>query len=185
MSLKRMPLLAMLFGCVLTGCVATSAIPYVTSAKNVLGLQQAVKQSGLTVGLGEFTESTEIGTLVCRLINPIDVSRGMTRPEYIRDALQTELLLAGAYSAESEIRISGKLDDLSFNSWFPGRWYITFTASSNKSPGYTVRSESVIGIGAGDLPCEKVTDSFGVAIQDLIWRIIVHPQFPSLLGKQQ
>lgn len=171
-----------ILGTVLTGCETTSSIPYPTSTENVLEFQNVLSPD-LKVKLGSFVESQDIGGLTCRWLGGIDVSRGKTRAEYIRDAMQSELFLAQAYSVDSDIVIEGRLDSLDFSS-MSGVWEFGFTVFSNKSAGYTVQTNypfktSFSAYGA----CNNVADAFGPAVQDLINTIVTHRQFAALVGK--
>jgi hypothetical protein len=171
-------------GFVLTGCETTSSIPYTSSTENVLQFQSALSQSDVKVKLGSFAESESIGELTCRLLGPIDVSRGKTRAEYIKDAMQTELFLAQAYSVDSDIVIEGKLDSLNFSSVSPASWEFGFTIFSNKSSGYSVNTKYQFNTSySAYSACKNVADAFGPAVQDLINTIVTHPDFAALVGR--
>ena len=168
----------------LTGCETTSSIPYSASTENVLQFQSALSKSDIKVKLGDFEENTEIGELTCRLLGPIDVSRGKTRAEYIKDAMQSELFLAQAYSVDSEIMIEGRLDSLTFSSVSPASWEFGFTIYSNKSKGYSVKTKYPFNTSySAYSSCKNVADAFGPAVQDLINTIIIHPDFNQLTGQ--
>jgi hypothetical protein len=170
-------------GIVLTGCETTSSVPYTASTENVLQFQSALLSSNLKVKLGDFIESEAIVDLTCRLMGPIDVSRGKTKAEYIKEAMQTELFLAQVYSVDSDIVIVGKLDSLDFSSVSPASWKFEFTVSSNKSAGYSVSTNYPFNTSySAYSACKNVADAFGPAVQDLINTIVTDPKFATLVG---
>ena len=171
-------------GVVLTGCETTSSIPYTSSTENVLQFQNALSTPDIKVKLGSFIEDENIKELTCRLMGPIDISRGKTRAEYIKEAMQTELFLAQKYSLDSDIVIDGKLDSLDFSSVSPAKWEFNFTVSSNKSTGYSVSTSYPFRTSySAYSACKNVADAFGPAVQDLIKTIVTHPDFLKLVGK--
>ncbi len=172
-------------GIVLTGCETTSSIPYTASTENVLQFQSALSSSNLKVKLGSFTESEAVVDLTCRLMGPIDVSRGKTKAEYIKEAMQTELFMAQVYSVDGDIVIEGKLDSLDFSSVSPASWKFEFTVSSNKYSGYSVSTNYTFDTSfSAYSACKNVADAFGPAVQDLINSIVTHPKFATLVGKE-
>ena len=169
-------------GIVLAGCDTTSTIPYSASTENVLQFQSALSPLDVKVKLGSFTENEDIGELTCRLMGPIDVSRGKSRAEYIKEAMQTELFLAQTYSVDSDIVIGGKLDSLDFSSISPASWEFGFTVFSNKSAGYSVSTKYPFNTSySAYSACNNVADAFGPAVQDLINTIVTHPNFATLV----
>lgn len=168
----------------LTGCETTSSQPYTASTENVLKFQSHLKDSESGVTLGEFTENSDIGSLTCRLNGPVDVSPGKTKAEYIRGAMQTELFMAQVYDANSDVKITGNLDSLTFSSVSPASWEIGFTVDSNKSEGYSVTTNYPFKTSfSAYTACKNVSDAFGPAIQALINDIVSHKEFSSLIGE--
>ena len=167
---------------VLTGCETTSSIPYSASTQNVLNFQKQLPETN--VSLGSFVDSNHMEELTCRLLGPIDVSRGKSKAEYIKDAMQTELFLAQVYSVDSDVIIEGKLDAVNFSSVSPANWEFEFTVSSNLYTGYTVKTKYEFNTSySAYSACKNVADAFGPAVQDLINTIVTHPDFSKLVEK--
>lgn len=169
---------------VLTGCETTASRPYSALTDNVLKFQSILSNSGQKVKLSPFEESSDIGSLNCRLMGPVDVSPGKSKSTYIQEALKTELFMAQAYDINADVAINGKLDFLKFSSVSPAKWDITFTVSSNKSDGYTITTSYPFKTSfSAYSACKNVADAFGPAVQQLNREIVNHPKFPALVGK--
>ncbi|TDF35147.1 hypothetical protein EYS14_22485 [Alteromonadaceae bacterium M269] len=167
----------------LSGCETVTSLPYSASTENVLSMQSKVSKSGNLVRLGEFSENKDVGSLTCRLNGPVDVSPGKTQAQFIKEAMQTELFMAKAYDAASDVEITGNLNSLSFSSVSPASWKLNLTVASNKSAGYTVEIEhpfktSFSAYGA----CQNVAQAFAPAVQSLIAEVVKHPDFEKLIG---
>jgi hypothetical protein len=168
---------------VMSGCETTSAIPYTASTPNVLQFQSVLTSSNAKVKLGTFVDGEDVSELTCRLMGPVDVSRGKTKAEYIKEAMQTELFLAQVYSVDSDIILNGKLDSVDFSSVSPASWKFGFTISSNKYAGYSVNTKYSFNTSySAYSACENVADAFGPAVQDLINNIVTHPDFVKLVN---
>ena len=167
---------------VISGCETTSSIPYTASTPNVLQFQNALASSNTKVKLGAFVNSEDVGELTCRLMGPVDVSRGKTKAEYIKEAMQTELFLAQVYAVDSDIILNGRLDSVNFSSVSPANWEFGFTISSNKYAGYSVQTKYSFNTSySAYSACKNVADAFGPAVQDLINNIVTHPDFAKLI----
>jgi hypothetical protein len=167
-----------------TGCETTTSRPYTASMDNIISLQTNLNEKGVKAGIGEFTQSSNIGQLTCRLMGPIDVGQGKPASEYIRSAIQTELFTAGVYSSSGDVLINGHLENLDFSSVSPAKWEIVFKVYSNKSDGFTVNTTYNFKTSyTAYKACENVADAFAPAVQQLISDIIAHPDFDKLLGR--
>ena len=183
--MKNFSLLVILgiFASILSGCETTSTRPYEPSTQNVLKFQGALLSSDTKIKLGNFTESKAIGSLVCRLSGPVDVSPGKSRAEYIKEAMQSELFMARAYDVGGDLEISGSLDSLKFSSVAPASWTIEFKIFSNISDGYTVKTNYPFRTSFSAFSaCRNVADAWSPAIQQLIQDIVDHPKFNELVG---
>ena len=168
----------------LASCETTSTRPYQASTDNVMKFQRVISETGNKVNLGYFSnDSNPLG--MCRLNGPVDVSPGKTIAQYIKEAMQTELLMAQAYDESSAVTINAQLNDLNFSSVSPAKWTFELALSSNVSSGYTVSSSynfktSYSAVSA----CRNVADAFGPAVQDLIKEVISHPGFKALIQEK-
>ncbi|MGY6553138.1 MAG: hypothetical protein ACXIUM_01320 [Wenzhouxiangella sp.] len=167
----------------LTGCETTSTRQYAPATDNVVAIQSVAQGRGITVSLSPFSETDDLGSLNCRMMGPVDVALGRTRAEFIRDAFQSELFMAQAYSVNSNVRIQGLLTNASFSSVSPARWRLAMQISSNVHDGFVVEVDhpfrtSYSAIGA----CRNVADAWIPAVQALIRATVNHPEFPALIG---
>ncbi|MDO6686542.1 MULTISPECIES: hypothetical protein [unclassified Agarivorans] len=171
LSIAALPML-------LAACVNMTGKPYTPSTTNVIKMQESIETK---LKLDAFTENADIPELVCRLGAPIDVTAGKTRAQYIYEAMQTELFMAGVYDSKSDTVLSGTLTYVSFSSTSPASWTITMDVASSKSEGYTVTTNYPFKTSYdGKQACQNVADAFAPAVQRLIRDVISHPDFSSL-----
>lgn len=169
-------------GVVLAGCETTNSIPYKASAANVIAIQQSLqprKVSVADVGLAAGVDESPL----CRLNGPVKVAPGKTPSQYIKDALQEEILMAQSYDIKGA-PIEGRIEELKFSSVSPAYWQITMAVKSPVDNGYKVSVKypfdtSWTAAGA----CKNVADAFGPAVQELLKQVVTNPQFSALAGK--
>ncbi|PCJ43625.1 MAG: hypothetical protein COA71_01770 [SAR86 cluster bacterium] len=165
-----------------TACETTNSIPYQTSTSNVMEIQQSLGEINAVVTLGTFELAVGVEERpTCRLMGPISVSPGKTLPQYVKDAFLDELFAAGVYKTNSDVVISAKIEEIKFSSISPASWDIAMRVSSNRSQGYTISvnyqfSTSFSAYSA----CKNVADAFGPAVQELLNRVVSHPDFSVL-----
>nr|VFJ69576.1 MAG: hypothetical protein BECKDK2373B_GA0170837_12482 [Candidatus Kentron sp. DK] len=171
-----------LLAIVVSGCETTNSIQYTPSTNNVIQIKDRWGESDIRVKLNEFT-GTGIGSMICRAAGAIDPTPGKTVTEYVRSAFQDELFMAGIYSNNGEVVIDGNIDELSFRSFGGGRWDITMTLSSNMDQGYQVSTSYEFPTSwSAYFACQNVANAFNPAIQNLLNKVVTHPQFSALIG---
>ncbi|MBP0599359.1 hypothetical protein J8I26_14665 [Herbaspirillum sp. LeCh32-8] len=161
----------------LSGC-AYKASPYGVSPANV----NAIKATGIKpVAVLPFT-ATKPGaaSITCRAAGPVRVVPSFER--YIEGALIDELKLASAYDPASDIKISGKLEQIDFSSGMSdGAWMFVLTISNAKNASFTVNSKwPFSGSFVADKACQEVAQAFGPSVQNLIKEVIQDPRFKQL-----
>ena len=170
--------------CVLliTGCATTNSIPYKASTSNVITIQNTLKSNNSKVTLGDFTIANGVDQeLNCRLLGPVKVSPGKTLSAYIKDAFQEELFLAQAYDTAASVKINGVIEKISFSSVSPANWEVVMRISSNKAAGYTVAVKYDYDTSFDAFSaCRNVADAFAPAVQELLKKVVTHPQFAQL-----
>lgn len=164
------------------GCSTTNSVPYKASTSNVITIQQSLGKSGKKVSLGSITAAKGINEApVCRLMGPVNVAPGKTLSQYIKDAFQEELFLAGVYSPNAPSVINATITSLDFSSVSPASWKISMAVKSNNSSGYSVSANYPFNTSFDAYSaCKNVANAFGPAVQTLIKKIVTHPQFSSL-----
>nr|VFJ60675.1 MAG: hypothetical protein BECKDK2373C_GA0170839_108316 [Candidatus Kentron sp. DK] len=92
--------------------------------------------------------------------------------------------MAGIYSNNGEVIIDANIDKLSFNSHFSGYWDIKMTLSSNMyNKEYQVHSHYKFPTSyIAEYACRNVANAFNPAVQDLLNKVVTHPQFSALIG---
>lgn len=185
MNLIKSVLFSLCIGFILTGCDTTSSRPYVASTKNVFQIQSNTQHSAAKVNLASFTKAADVSEdMLCRMMGDVEVAPGKTPVQAIRDAFEEELLLAKAYDPNSSVTINGAVEKLNFESMGSGLWEIGLTVTSNAlSQGYTVETSYPFKSSySAYAACQNVVDAFIPAVQDLISKVVSHPEFGRLMG---
>jgi hypothetical protein len=183
--MKIKPIFALCAVLGLAACETTTAIPYQASTQNVISAQRTLKPADTKVTLGAFTSSgKDADKPTCRAMGQLDVAPGKSVEAFIRDAFQSELFMAGAYDETSGTSISGHVDRVDVNSMGTGSWTIAITVKSTKYPeGYSVTTtfpfaSSFSAVSA----CKNAAAAFNPAVQDLLGKVVNHPNFGKLTG---
>ena len=170
----------------LAGCDTTSALAsYTPSTPNVLAFQSALKPTGATVRVGDFTAGPGVEAPLCRLAGTLDVTSGKPLEQYVKDALQTEPFTAQVYDVNSSVTISGRLDQADVNTWGTGSWTLGLQVTSNSDPvGYRVQAVRTFDSSfSGAAACRNATSAFIPTVQDLIGQVVNHPGFVKVAGR--
>lgn len=164
-----------------TGCgIKTSE--YNVSADNVSTLRD-YKELKLDVGNFTATNAGE-SSVMCRLAETISTPQGEPFSEYIKEALLSELKMAGVYDKNSDLKISGNVNKVYGSSMFGNAyWEINVTVTSTTGKSITVNTKrdypsSYLATTA----CNNMGTSFSPTIKQLIGEIINHKDFPTLLN---
>jgi hypothetical protein len=170
----------------LGGCDTTSAIAgYSPSTANVLAFQTALKSSGRTARVGDFTAAPDVEKPTCRMAGTLDVSPGKELEQYVKDALQTELFTAQVYDVASPVVINGRLDRATVDTFGSGSWTLGLQVTSSVDPvGYHVEATRAFKSSYSAMAaCQNATNAFAPTVQDLIAQVVNNPGFARLVGK--
>lgn len=169
----------------LAACATPSAVDFapVNEAQRARALAQLAAYEGF-VAVGPVALAPGVDpTPQCRGVGPIDPSRGLTLPEFVRAAFVRELTQAGRYAPEAEAALSVVVTEVTMVSMSDANWTLAITISSPNSSGYSVWSSTpfphVFEAGSA---CSVAGDAFNVALRALIDQTFAHPQFPELLA---
>ena len=119
-----------------TGCgIKTSE--YNVSADNVQTLRDYKE---LKLDVSNFTATTAgESSVMCRLAETVSTPKGESFEEYIKDALVSELKMAGVYDKNSDLKISGNLNKIYGSTMFGNAyWEINVTISYSYGKSFTV-----------------------------------------------
>lgn len=164
-----------------TACSTYNTNPYGISVKNI----ETIKSLRISpVAVEKFTAfEPGLNSITCRGGGRVITANEQPFEKIIEDALTDELKLAGVYDSKSSIIIKGHLEYITFNSNIGiGEWSIKVKVSSKEKPdGFLVESKTDLSTNwVASKACQQVAQAFGPALQDLIQKIVSHPQFKAL-----
>lgn len=165
-----------------TGCgIKTSE--YNVSADNVQTLRD-YKELKLDVSNFTATNGDE-SSVMCRLAETISTPKGEPFSEYIKEALVSELKMAGVYDKNSNLKISGNLDKIYGSTMFGNAyWEINVTITSSNGKSITVNTKRDYPSSyLASTACNNMGTSFAPTIKQLIGDIVNHKDFSELLRK--
>jgi len=103
---------------------------------------------------------------------PIRTPDGGTFADYIRAALVDELRLADALADDAAKRLSGRLDEIDFDS-LDGKWNLAVTIQLNSGESFVVRETYDFETSwYAETACDRVALAFVSAVQNLTKKIV-------------
>ncbi len=175
--MKFLTLICAVFVLCLSGC-AYNASPYGVSVKNV----EALKHKNIKpVSVGRFQSSKPgLSTITCRAAGPVTVLPSFEA--YVEKAFIDELTLAGIYSSTSPFVITGKLEEVDFNSGIAeANWLFTLALTNARGESATTMSKfSFSGSFVAEKACQEVAQAFAPAVQKLIEDVVRDPKFKQI-----
>lgn len=166
----------------MTACESYTPQRYAISADNNV----ALKSLGIgSVGVGPFTGPLDFDA-GCRAAGPISLPDGMTFEGYIQTALMDELKVAGIYDpANCRVVLTGAVEQLDFSSisgLTGGTWDITLRVRSSNGRSLVVSEHYAFKSGYGaHAACRQTAEAYPRAVQNVINKLITHPQFRDLV----
>ncbi len=180
---KALFFISIIFITSLTACSTFTPHRYNISADNNIALK-SIGASNINVGVFKNLE-TEFDNN-CRAAGPILPPDGLSFEEYIKNALEDELKIAGMFNDISPtVTLTGAIEKLSFSSsrgLTGGYWNIGLrvTSSNGKSVYVTERYEFNSGFDALTA-CKQTAEAYCFAVQNLIGKLIKSPDFKGLV----
>jgi hypothetical protein len=165
----------------LAGCSTYAAQRYSIAPTNIVGLRTF---RGQQVNVGPFTAlKPGRSEITCRAVGPIKTPDGEPFEEFIRKAFIADLSIAEVYSTAAPVTLTGRLDAIDFSSGMTdAAWDIAMTlSSSNGKSLLTDNHYSFSENFVGEVACNQTAQALMPAVQDLIGKIIAHPDFADLL----
>jgi hypothetical protein len=163
----------------LTGCSTYAAARYSISADNVATLRSF---RGQQIGVGPFTAvGTPKSEITCRAVGPIKTPDGETFEQFVRKALIDEMTIAEVYAPAAPVTLTGRLDRIDFSSTTDAAWDIAVAimSSNGKSLSVTERYPFKSSYVA-ETACNQAAQALMPAVQNLVGKIVHHPEFPAL-----
>ncbi|MBI3561576.1 MAG: hypothetical protein HY080_07675 [Gammaproteobacteria bacterium] len=175
--MRILSLAVVILAALISGC-AYNASPYGASIRNV----ESIKSANIKpVAVAPFKSSKPgLDSITCRAAGPVIVKPNFET--YIEKALIDELKLAGVYNQNSELVLTGNLENVDFSSGMTdGKWIFSLIVSNNKNQSFTANSTyEFSGSFIADKACQEVAQAFGPAIQKLIEDVVQNPKFRQL-----
>jgi hypothetical protein len=165
----------------LAGCSTYAAQRYSIAPNNIAVLRAF---RGQAVNVGPFTAAKPgRSEITCRAVGPTKTPDGEPFEEYIRKAFIADLSIAEVYSTAAPVTLTGRLDAIDFSSGLTdAAWDIAVTISSSNGKSLAVDNHySFSGNFVGEVACNQTAQALMPAVQDLIAKIIRHPDFAALL----
>ena len=171
------------FGLFASGCTTVSSVAqYKASTKNVIAIQDQFGTSGKKVKLTDFSSAPDIDGSWCRAVGPISLGSSKTFGQFVHEALQEELFMAGVHSSSAPVTLSGRLDNVKFSTFSPAYWEITLTLASSNGTSYQTKSRHDFDSSyAAIYACKNLTDAFPGAVQETLKQVVSDPRFKLLM----
>lgn len=170
--------LVIFIGIFSTGC-SYNVSKYGASIENV----NTIKSLDKKINVQEITSSRPgLNSIGCRAAGSVGTPDSMPFETYIKNALITELQLAGKYDPRSNMVINGHLENIDFNSNLgTANWKFTLKVTSNKNRSALIESiYEFPGSFVADKACQEVAQAFSPAVQKLIKDLVNNPRFRTL-----
>lgn len=163
-----------------TGCSTYAAARYSISADNVRTLRTF---KGQTVNIGAFTAAKPGQTeITCRGVGPIKTPDGEPFEQFIRKAFLDEMTIAELYAPDAPVSLTGRLDSIDFSSGIGATWNIALTVTSSNGRSISVTEDyRYTSSYFGETACNQTAQALMPAIQNVVGKVITHPDFPALL----
>jgi hypothetical protein len=165
-----------------SGCSTYAASRYSISGDTVSTLRAF---RGHTVNVGPFTAPKPGRTEITRrAVGPIKTPDGESFEAFIRKALVDELTISEVYGADAPVTLTGRLDDVDFSSGMTdAAWQIGLTVVSSTGKSVTVHETYQFkGNFVGEIACQQTAHSLMPAVQNVVGKVVRHPDFPALVG---
>ncbi len=166
----------------LTACSTYTTPRYSINADTNVALKSL---SISNVAVGTFTPPANFDSH-CRAAGPLAPPDGMSHTAYFKKALEDELKVAGAHtSTNPTVTLSGTVNKLSFSSsrsLTGGSWDIDVTLQSSNGQSMTANEHYEFESGfIADTACKQTAEAYLPAVQNLIGKIVLSPEFKSLV----
>lgn len=166
-----------------TGCSTIEVDRYRTTADN----QQHIKRMNIQMNVEAFTATMPKSNVMCRMANKVGMPDGETFERYIQNAIIEELKMAGLYSKEANVVLSGHLVKTDVSSGMTdAHWTFNLKVSNSQGESFTVtHSRQYDASFLGGIACANdMPRSFMPSVQELVGVIVNHSEFSSLFDEK-
>ena len=160
----------------LTACAVPFPV-YTISSSNITSIRTARN----TVELGDFTGSQV--SVSCRL-QPISPEGGRTFAQYIRNAFNDELIIAGQKPGLPKSKVTLQLKNIDVDcAMGQASWILEADVTVENQNPYSIRTvRNFDGNFAGAVVANRAYQAFVPSVQQLIADIMGHPAFKAEFG---
>ena len=169
-------MVAIVAASLLAGCAVPFPV-YTVSSSNVTSIRSAKA----VVELGEFSGLQT--SVSCRL-QPISPEGNRTFAQYIRGALNDEVVIAGPSSSVRKSKLSLQLKNIDVDCAVgAASWMMEVDVSINGKPSFNVKTvRNFDGNFMGNVVAQRAYQAFVPSVQQLIADIMMHPNFKAEFG---
>lgn len=142
--------------------------------------QRVNDQNASSTGVASFTSfQPGLNQIMCRAAGPVEAPDQKPFEVYLREALISELKLAGLYGDKSGTVLNGYLENIDFSSNIgAGSWTIRMRFSREGGAPFTVEHVHSFSTNfIADIACEQVAQALGPATQDFLKKTFADPSF--------
>ena len=171
-----------------TGCETIPPTVVDRYATNASALESLYANDLQQIGVGMFESVPPNLQNVACLANGISPPDGENYGYYIRTALVSELAAAGRYSNSGTVTLTGKVEQAKLDfikkiglGAQGGRWTFVLTVNSSNGASVTVESSHEYHTGWAPIRCHIAAGALMPAVQSLMYELITHNEFQSLL----
>jgi hypothetical protein len=119
---------------------------------------------------------------MCRGVGPIKTPDGEPFEAYIRKALVDELKIAELYGESASVVLTGRLESIDFQSGAGAAWVLKVTLNSSNARSVSVAEEyRYTSSYYGETACNQTAQALMPAVQNVVHKLVRHPDFPGLL----
>lgn len=163
-----------------SGCSTYATNRYSISADNVVALKNA---AGSKVAVGEFSATKPgVSSIMCRGVGPIKTPDGETFEKFVRNALVSEMKIADVFSDDAGLTLTGNLDQIDFSS-ASGKWTLGITVNSSNGNSLAVTEDYDFTTSFyGETACNQTGQALMPAVQNVITKLVSHPDFAALIN---
>ena len=160
---------------------------YGSSAENVDSLQEIKKSSSTTVQVAKFTSfQPGLKEIMCRAVGPVEAPDQKPFDVFLRDAIISELKLAGLYGEQSGPMLNGYLEHIDFSSIGTGNWTIQMRFNWEGRTPYTVEHTHSFSTNfLPDIACQQVAQALGPATQEFLRKAFANPSFRQIFQAEK
>lgn len=173
--------LALIVTVLLAGCAVQPADTYDPTSYSNQRILNEIKTPDMKISVGAFQDPSHVKKLVCLGDQYVTLLPKETFAHYIQDAVVEELKTAKIYDKKSPKKLSGVLDEVSFQGGAEEQtsWTIRMTFFDEHHHSFSIETHFLFAADSAGNPrfCMHVTTAFPSAAQRFVRDLFSDPQF--------